>query len=306
MGWLAEIANGIGAGASGGAVAAAIYAGAVAVDKEARTEAKRDIASFLKGFTRGFEVSLLARHISHIFEIVFGERQLTGKCVSRSLIATLIFFFVSFAIVFLKRHDWLNLVIDESGLRVISMPGWLAATFVFAVSAFMFSALPDYLSLWKSRALLRLVSRSRSLIKILLIVVIDVFSSITVFLTWLVLLSVAFGKYDTSHLVPWQMTKDILDTFPATIKGYYALIDARTTVTGDLLIVPLFLTSTLLTSVWTLGFFISAITVRGAISLRYPLKLLAWLFDVDEHPVRIIGIFLAAFAWTGIVIYGLV
>jgi hypothetical protein len=84
-----DISIGIGGGVSGAAMAAAIYAGAVAVDKKARNEAKQDIATFLRGLPRASQISLLVLHISHVFDIVFGPRQISFKCVFRFVLATL-------------------------------------------------------------------------------------------------------------------------------------------------------------------------------------------------------------------------
>jgi hypothetical protein len=41
-------------------------------------------------------------------------------------------------------------------------------------------------------------------------------------------------------------------------------------------------------------------------SLKYPLSILSWLFDVDEHPIKIIGLMLAMLIWGGSVVYALI
>ena len=73
----------------------------------------------------------------------------------------------------------------------------------------------------------------------------------------------------------------------------------------DNLVNVICMTSTILTSIWTFGVLFSAVFARIVISLKYPLAVLTWLFDVDEHPIKIIGIMLAGFVWSGSVIYGL-
>jgi hypothetical protein len=70
-------------------------------------------------------------------------------------------------------------------------------------------------------------------------------------------------------------------------------------------VIALTYASTILTPVWTLGILGSAILVRGAMTLRYPMSIITWLFDIDEHPIEIIGIMLAGLAWAGAVIYSL-
>src|SRR5215471_8429199 len=95
MGLLDTVWSAIGPGAGGAALAAATYAGAAAVEKEARLVARQDIAKFLRGFGREFDISLVARHISDFFDIIFGTRHFSRKCIWRSIGLTLIFCFLT-------------------------------------------------------------------------------------------------------------------------------------------------------------------------------------------------------------------
>src|ERR1700730_4236141 len=81
----------LGPGTVGAAIAGAIYKGAAAVEKDASLVAKQDIAKFLRSFGHEIDISLVARHISDIFEIIFGERHLSAKCLFRSILLTVLF-----------------------------------------------------------------------------------------------------------------------------------------------------------------------------------------------------------------------
>jgi hypothetical protein len=62
---------------------------------------------------------------------------------------------------------------------------------------------------------------------------------------------------------------------------------------ADLLWVTLFV-STLTTSVWTAGILIAATLVKFLNSL---LVMTRWLFDVEKHPLRVIGTVLGPLIW---------
>jgi hypothetical protein len=157
----------------------------------------------------------------------------------------------------------------------------------------------DYISLWKSRIILNYISGAGDqLYKILFLTFANFVLSIIVFsIYWtaigLILFGVTFAKACTDTAV-------LIYSLP---KGYSMLLGFP----GDMnnLINVIGVTSTILTSIWTLAVLLAAIFLRIAIALKYPLEVLTWLFDVDEHPIKIIAIMLAVFVWSGSVVYGL-
>jgi len=175
--------------------------------------------------------------------------------------------------------------------------GIFAALFVSIITI---SVPVDYMSLWKSRMILRYISSSGDrLYKVLFLTFGDFALSIIVFsIYWTTMIEMiavgdTFAKACTD-------TASLIYFLP---KGYSMLLGSP----GDVryLLNAICVTSTILTSIWTLAVLFAAIFVRIAISLKYPLAVLTWLFDVDEHPIKIIGIMLAAFLWSGSVVYGL-
>jgi hypothetical protein len=321
MGLLDTVWSAIGPGASGAALAAATYAGAAAVEKEARLIARQDIAKFLRGFGGDFNISLVAHHISDFLDIIFGKRHFSRKCILRSIGLTLMFFCLTLLVTIAKIPGFVNNIISKVNeqllaiaeakpdlaeqLRFIGSPefrsfeiyGVFAALFVLVI---IISAPVDYISRWKSRIILRYISSSGDrLYKVLFLTFGDFALSVIVFsIYWtttigMIALGDTFAKAFTD-------TASLIYSLP---KGYSMLLGSP----GDAryLLNAICTTSTILTSIWTLSVLFAAIFVRIAISLKYPLAVLTWLFDIDEHPIKIIGIMLAAFLWSGSVVYGL-
>jgi len=166
MAWLTDVLSTIGTGLSGAAVATAIYAGAAAVNKDATKEAKHDIAQFIKGFRDALDISLIVRHISHIFEIIFGDKHLSKRCIFRSIFMTFLFFTIVFFIILLNRPEGLSREAARSIPGFQLLVGWqkLSTEILFYISIMcVISIIPDFLVLWKSRILLRLLRPRSSL-----------------------------------------------------------------------------------------------------------------------------------------------
>src|SRR3954470_4340957 len=156
MTWVSDIFSAIGPGTVGAAAAAAVYAGASATDKEARKEAKHDIAMFLIGFHTKFELSLISRHISHAFEIIFGPRHFSARCILRSILTTFVFSTVALAMIHLKHSpDIIGLAGSVSFTSNPRFNQWIGEGVIYTMLVGLACIIPDYLSLWKSRILLR-------------------------------------------------------------------------------------------------------------------------------------------------------
>jgi len=112
MGLLDTVWSAIGPGAGGAALAAATYAGAAAVEKEARLVARQDIAKFLRGFGGDFNISLVAHHISDFFDIIFGKRHFSRRCISRSIGLTLMFFCLTLFVTIIKIPDFVDNIVS--------------------------------------------------------------------------------------------------------------------------------------------------------------------------------------------------
>jgi hypothetical protein len=90
MSWVIDVASSMGIPAGAATLAVSMYAGCSAAEKAARPEALQDIARILKdpSWSRAVRpVSIIER----LFRWTFGARQLSWKCVRRSIMATLMF-----------------------------------------------------------------------------------------------------------------------------------------------------------------------------------------------------------------------
>ncbi len=298
------VSNVIGSGVGGGAIAGAIYASAVSIEKEARPEARNDVARFLRGFGVGSNVQLIARHISGWFEVLFGSRHFTLKCALRSLALTAAFCSASVFFVWIRQGDILTGLWNErlgptrSGINPV-----FRELFVFALAMLVFSAVPDFLALWKSRAILKYVSRSRGIITVLWFLLLDLLSTFMIIYLWLVLASIP-----VQGISGFSIEKLIL-TFPAFTQQLiqtYAIPFSHKRITDFIEFIPAILfTSTILTTLWTFAILFSALLIRATVPLHYPIRMLGWLYGVEEHPIKIVGTVAAGLIWLGAVIYGL-
>jgi hypothetical protein len=289
---VSDLSSIIGFGTTGAATAAAIYAGAAAINKDASKTAKQDIAKFLRGWRGSFDVSLIAKHISQVFGIIFGDRQISIKCISRSVLASALFFSVVFVILEFEGMGPL------APPMLVSLGREGAMQVIVILVAMSFCFIPDFISVWKSRLVLKLVQRRHTFRYIAIIWSVDVLLSFVIFYLFLGALVYLFNPADL-----WSGAKDIPH---ATLVGFAMLFGRSPGSEEADMLVPLMMTSTLLTSVWTLGVLISALLARALMALKYPLRLLTWLYDVEENAIKIVGLMLAGLTWALFVVYSLI
>src|SRR5215469_9551830 len=91
MSWLDVISSALGVSAGGVAVSGAIYGGAVALEGEMRSEAKQQIAAFIRRENRLPAAEILLGFIHDSFRSLFGAKHLSRHCLWRSFLASIIF-----------------------------------------------------------------------------------------------------------------------------------------------------------------------------------------------------------------------
>jgi hypothetical protein len=324
MSFFDTISVAIGSGTFGATLAAATYAGAAAIEKDASSVAKQDIAKFLKSFGDKLDISLVSRHISSVFDIIFGKRHWSKKCFLRSAGLTIFFCVIVFLATLIKNANFLDVLQNYIDKRLAELKYYDTKSvyetnklFVALLAIFLtmitVTVPVDYISLWKSRIVLRYIADSKHLSRIIFWTISDLFLSLLIFTVYLSP-SQIFG---IGHHGLWETLMNNLILTPyQMIKGYRIILgyeflpsDADPQIIEnyvDNLSNCIFMTSTILTSIWTLSIFCAAFFVRFAISLKYPLSVITWLFDIDEHPIKIIGMMLALFIWIGYVVYALI
>jgi hypothetical protein len=237
-------------------LAAAMYAACAMAERAARPEALQDIARILKdpswdAATRPDAI------IYRVFIWTFGERQFSVKCCLAAVIATAC---VSLCVLFAYRP----VTSSEMG---------------YLLGLILFGILPDYLSLWKTRALLSRLVLLRSMFYLPSIILADMALSVCISASWLELCNYA-------------------------IKG--ALFDIRTVPIGlidteQFNPISALFASTLFMSVWTLLILLSTAILK----LPGPFHSFT-VFDAGNRPVRAIGIVAGLLVLVGSLIWSLV
>lgn len=314
MTWLETISSSIGVGTGGATLALAIYAGSGALEADVRPEARRQIADFLKRPPLDQASLHAAELVAHLFDITFGERQWSFRCFRRSCLSSMLFVSSVLLVFYLKhRQDmaWPHDSYDRP------YPVW-AVLIAEILPCLLFSMLPDYVSLAKARWILRRMARSRTLIAVVLLIALDVVLS-----------------YAVSMMFYYGIVLPIqgLDQLCATYRYYEGpvacgnphnpveFLSMVVTISGDMfwlathsvsrlsfanMVAFAFGVSTVLTSVWTVLVMVAIALLRIAMALNTAFGVARWLFDVDRHPIKTLGRFIAALVWLGSVGYGLV
>jgi hypothetical protein len=263
MSWVNDLASGLGLPVGAATIATAIYGACAAAQRAARPEAIEEIGRFLKDPTWTVSISPSSL-ISKVFQETFGERHLSAKCCTRSMIATSIFLC---AIVIIQYE------------RIGQGPEQSPRSFGWDIVFVGFFA--DYLALWKTRILLSWQ------ISALFLVPLDLGASL--FISSLVFL-LSNWVYDFlfygPQLASWQNGTDNLRIVIKGLLSIFGLWSQPHLFLSYPLPAVMFL-STILTSVWTASILISSTALKAAAPVQ---QLTAWFLDVEKRPIEAIGI----------------
>jgi hypothetical protein len=256
--------------------------------------AKSDIARFLKTAQFREEIVLVSRHIGKLFNLLFGHSHFTLRCIKTSLIVTALYFVIFGTQFFVTYFSALQEFPRSIAPGISALPSihtaitqdlWGAFPYIIIISA-----IGDYISLGKGRFItsrFQYFSTFTSLIQWLLLDVtlsfaIGVLVAISVVLVAGYMASHGFLKGLWFAIIGGRFTAAYEELSFVILRG--GSTPAGTT-SADFLWAALFL-STLTTSVWTAGICIAAILVKLLNSL---LVMTRWLFEVEKHPIRVIG-----------------
>jgi hypothetical protein len=278
MSWVNDLASGLGITAGAATLAVGMFGACTAAEKAARPEALKEIGSILRdsSWSRTRRPSAT---IGRVFVWTFGERHLSRKCLGRSLLATLIMLLFLFAL------QWKPLV-------EIIRPHNVYAKIGFFLGVPLTAGFPsDYLSLWKTRILLRRINQS---IKGMIFVpVIDVVLSVLISMVLMLI-----GDTVASIYLAAQMSVNFFDLYASVVTGFvWSLSHYITSFSGEYVsMYSLCFVSTLFTSIWTILILVST----SILKLLAPIeRFTTWFFDVEKHPIQAIGIVSAALVMTG-------
>ncbi len=297
MTWFDQFATGLGLGGST-TLALGVYGCSVALGRSINPERKTELTHFLTVSADEIKAPNTAKIILSLFEALFGRRHFSWKCIGRSVLVTVL------TIIFLTVVTTYKVVGYSETIMVGSRPKHITFSYMllshhkglalfFVLVITVVSIIPDYLSLFKGRLLLRLMSKIASACGIIIIILIDILGSL--FVSILGVITTVLTVRSVGHSATLVQ---ILAELYQLISGAFGLIESlfcrRSNPTGIFLI---FGFSTLFTSVWTLLVGISLLIVRTILPLRRLAIVSRYLFDVEKSPVEAVGIVVAALVW---------
>jgi hypothetical protein len=296
MAWQNDLASVLGIPAGAATLAVAIYAACTAAEKAASQQALADIGRILKNTTweRSVRPSAI---IERVFVWTFGERQLSWKCVSRSIVASAV---VLSLVALMHRHELASWSFGGTSSLV-----WFD-TALLLISFFAASVIPDYISIGKTRLLTTVIDTVYG--HTILIVIFDIILSLIISAVSIYLgraLVFAYYSYSICDMNPGPYSVCKL-SISRILYGFTALIETKQDLSYYLgigrgftyFVMPI--PETLMTSIWT----ILIVLATTALKLLAPVhRFTAWFFDVEKHPVQAIGIVAGALVMLGSLIW---
>lgn len=289
-------------------VSVGIYTLSGMIENRMRPEAKAQIGAFLDHGTLKADVPPLARIVASSFTATFGLRQFSWRCFSRTILLS-VFTIYAICLIIWAKHG------AEIRLRIPDLPSLPTMLLMSLPSVLIYSAVQNWVSVGKTRLILRRVRVSRGLSDLVLWMALDFVLSyvIAVTLYWTVHLAV-LGRSDLCatadyyHLGIACSTLDnplaVLNTIRA-ISGAMlarALSDAAA-FTPDNILAFAMGAATLLTSIWTVLVVAALLILRALLPVNALLRGARWAFDLQATPVRAVGVVAAIIVWLGAVGY---
>jgi len=270
---------------------ASTYASFEFVERLASEQAKRALARRLKEFDVT-QSAVLPEGTYEIFQRLFGKRQFSLKCLVRSACFSVLGVGILLSAAYFSHYQefaadaedvspfWQLFGVTEFDDPLLVIPGVWA----------LFSLGIDFLNLFKTRMLLRVLKRkSYGPSKLTVILFVDAVIGIAVFfaffsITELVLVSFEVGS-DLS-----EATELIQSNFQSVLLPIGHVKDALMTYASLGGIESVFFYASMIPSIW-LWLFIFSVFATRAIAKGGPLfTWLIWFFDIDHAPFRSVGV----------------
>jgi hypothetical protein len=262
MSLINDLASVIGSAAT---VAGVIYAACTAAEKAARPEALRDISRVIKDASWSSPVQPSAI-IQRIFNLTFGERQLSWRCIFRSLQASaLVYLVIALAIVLSGHRIDVSMSRESLTMFVGSSP------LSIVLFLLMFGTIPDYIALAKTRLFLAIHRKYYHHLGLgIILLFTDIFVSLAISILPFTFLLKAVGLGFFTFLVRFYQYN--------IVTMWYSL----SVVTP----LPIMMSSTLFTSVRIILILVSTIVLKLLARVQ---RFTGRFFDVDRHPLLAIG-----------------
>jgi hypothetical protein len=306
MTWLETLSAALAPGAGGAILAAAIYRGSVLIEGEMRKEAIADVARFINNAQIKPDSQGISTLILHAFEVIFGKNHWTLKCLIRSILASSIFFVIISTALLWGKGDKANVL-----LRGFERPTiWEIMVLV--------SFVPDYLSLFKGRLILQRIAVRATIPKMVTLVLLDLVISICIsYVAWMslgttygIIHDINAGAVINAKWVKGVISFNSCQFTDLTLslfrdRGQNPWCETQGASDFAYLFVSIVFVTTAMTSMWSALIMLAGLVLRLLGSLNVFLRFIRWMFDVDVHPVRVLGLAAAAVVWASAVVYGL-
>jgi hypothetical protein len=277
----------------GGAASATIYAAAVTLENNVRDEFRTSLGEFIRGQNRITGTEVAVELIHHAFNHVFGSKHFSWRCVRRSaLVSFLIWCLLSISF-YSKYPDYRNWVHNDL-VGMMNRNSAPLALLALLITVFIISCIPDYISLMKGRVVLRVMHKFPTFHGVGVLLLLDIFASLLVSYAFIW----AFAFVADAEVSPTQLVMTMTDGF-GILAGYKPDVPNHT-------VAITFVLTTLMTSIWAALTILALVVVKALMGLGRVVKVMNRVFDIDAHPVRVLGLIAAGIAWTGSLVYGLI
>jgi hypothetical protein len=298
----------LGSPASIAIASGAVFGAFQALEAVASPAKKADLAAFL----RSADWTILPHRITaacmDAFESIFGVSHLSGKCLRRSIIFSLLSISVLLIVASLKNHRYFSTmpeyVLYHPGYKVIFF-GWLFWSILF-----------DYFNLYKTRLLVRLVDTKIAIpvLVFLLLVAIDLIISFAVFdisQNFLRALSMidelcSMAPHGCWKSLPWAL-RNTFSIFLILSRDPHWLAQRLRSVIGGPTAdeVAVFFWSGLLPTLWLLIYVLATAATRYLVSISDLITFTIGWLDIDK-PFQMIGFVAACMVGFSMAVYELV
>lgn len=257
----------------------AIYVLFDRAEKVVKPEVREAISQWLQNRGHGEAAKNWPEAFAKVFDQVFGEKHLSGKCFLRSSAASTAAAIVASLVIF-AVHPALIEPRFEQGL----MKGlWETAQLGFLFVGL--NTLPDYVSLLETRWVLARMRRTPAPVPTLLLLMLDLLLTTLLIIAFLVVLTIfvniAFGR-DWMRLY-W--IRKVLSSPLDLAKAYFVFWRPF----SGTPLAPLAY-STYLTSVWIWLYLLGGLALKTTHLLGLGVRWVGKVFDIKEQPLRSIGL----------------
>jgi hypothetical protein len=253
----------------------------VTIEKMFAPEALADFARYLKSTNFAKTVVQLPEGTRALFQRVFGARHFSWRCVATSMLFSIAAFTVIVG---------LTVLYDPRRVSVVreiwtDMPVVMNTTLAWMI----WSVVPDYFNLFKTRKLLNLLMAHR--IKRPSLFIVMVLADFLIGYSIFIITFSPMGLFDL-HLIFYVLGKGNV-TWQHIVQNFSFSYPLPLSSIFHWMYGPLFWPG-MVPSIWLWLFLLATLIVRVSARTAPALRVAMYWFDGDRHPIRFVGIVAAA------------